>query len=208
MYNAAKTLVPQIVAFDDTAIIALDQAAEDEFRKANYPEVKANQEAAYILAEAAQNIQRIATARATGDVPATARVVRIKGSEKYYTEEQWRIPENAYYPRSMAESPDAHLDDRGIYIIPAQYPWGYEEIINLPARATSTPAVAPRTEAAPATVSDAEVQSLLEYLRTNAFVSRHDGDTTRPTSSTSTRILSTSLQHYVHPKPTPHNPPA
>lgn len=39
MYNAAKTLVPQIVAFDDTAIIALDQAAEDEFRKANYPEV-------------------------------------------------------------------------------------------------------------------------------------------------------------------------
>lgn len=173
MYNAAKTLIPQIVAFDDTAIIALDQVAQDECRKANYPEVKANQEAAYILKKAAQDIQRIAEARATGDVPATARVVRIKDTGKYYTEEQWRIPENAYYPRSMAESPDARLDDGGIYIVPAQYPWGYEEIINLPARTTTVP------EPAPGAVSDAEIKSLLEYLQANAFVSRHDGDTAK-----------------------------
>ena len=138
MYNTAKTLVAQITAFDETAIAALDQAAQDEFRKANYPELKANQEAAYVLAKAAADIQRIATARATNNVPATARVVRIKDSGKYYTEEQWRIPENAYYPRNMAKSPDARLEDGGIYFVPAQYPWGYEEIINPPVRPTST----------------------------------------------------------------------
>lgn len=173
MYNTAKTLVAQITAFDETAIAALDQAAQDEFRKANYPELKANQEAAYVLAKAAADIQRIATARATDNVPATARVVRIKDSGKYYTEEQWRIPDNAYYPRSMAKSPDARLEDGGIYIVPAQYPWGYEEIINLPARTTTVP------EPAPGAVSDAEIKSLLEYLQANAFVSRHDGDTAK-----------------------------
>lgn len=173
MYNSAKTLVAHITAFDETAIAALDQAAQDEFRKANYPEFKANQEAAYVLAKAAADIQRIATARATDNVPATARVVRIKDSGKYYTEEQWRIPDNAYYPRSMAKSPDARLEDGGIYIVPAQYPWGYEEIINLPARTTTVP------EPAPGAVSDAEIKSLLEYLQANAFVSRHDGDTAK-----------------------------
>lgn len=173
MYNTAKTLVAHITALDETAIAALDQAAQDEFRKANHPEDKANQEAAYILAKAAADIQRIATARATDNVPATARVVRIKDSGKYYTEEEWRIPDNAYYPRGMAESPDAHLEDGGIYIVPAQYPWGYEEVINLPARTTTVP------EPAPGAVSDAEIKSLLEYLQANAFVSRHDGDTAK-----------------------------
>lgn len=134
MNNTIKTLVAQLAAFDETAIAALDQAAQDEFRKANYPEDKANQEAAYILEKAAQDIQRIATARDSNDVPATARVVRIKDSGKYYTEEEWRIPENAFFPRSMANSPDARLENGGIYIVPAQYPWGYEEMINPPTR--------------------------------------------------------------------------
>lgn len=173
MYNTAKTLVAHITAFDETAIAALEHAAQDEFCKANYPEDKANQEAAWVLVKAAADIRRIAKARATDDVPATARVVRIKDSGKYYTEESWRIPENAHYPRNMANSPDARLGDGGIYIVPAQYPWGYEEIINLPARTTTVP------EPAPGAVSDAEIKSLLEYLQANAFVSRHDGDTAK-----------------------------
>ena len=134
MNNTVKNLVAQLAAFDETAIAALEHAAQDEFRDANYPEDKANQEAAYILMTAARDIQRIAKARATNDVPATARVVRIKDSGKYYTEEEWRIPENAFFPRSMADSPDARLDDGSIYVVPAQYPWGYEEVINLPTR--------------------------------------------------------------------------
>ena len=134
MNNTIKNLVAQLAAFDETAIAALEHAAQKEFRKANYPEDKANQEAAYTLIKAARDIQRIAAARATNDVPATARVVRIKDSGKYYTEEEWRIPENAFFPRSMADSPDARLDDGSIYVVPAQYPWGYEEVINLPTR--------------------------------------------------------------------------
>lgn len=134
MNNTVKNLVAQLAAFDETAIAALEHAAQDEFRKANQPEDKANQEAAYTLIKAAQDIQRIATARATNNVPATARVVRIKDSGKYYTEEEWRIPENAHCPRDMADSPDARLDDYSIYVVPAQYPWGYEEIINPPTR--------------------------------------------------------------------------
>ena len=134
MNNTIKNLVAQLAAFDETAIAALEHAARKEFHKANYPEGKANQEAAYTLMKAAQDIQRIAAARATNDVPATARVVRIKDSGKYYTEEEWHIPENAHFPRSMADSPDARLDDGSIYVVPAQYPWGYEEVINLPTR--------------------------------------------------------------------------
>lgn len=134
MYNTIKTFVAHLTGFDEIAIAALEQAAQDEFRDVNYPKDKANQEAAYILIKAAQDIQRIAEARDSNNVPATARVVRIKDSGKYYTEEEWRIPENAFFPRSMADSPDARLDDGSIYVVPAQYPWGYEEIINPPAR--------------------------------------------------------------------------
>lgn len=137
MNNTIKTLVAQLAAFDETAIAALEHAAQDEFRKfrnVNYPKDKANQEAAYILMTAARDIQRIATARDSNGVPATARVVRIKDSGKYYTAEKWRIPENAHCPRDMDNSPDARLENGGIYIVPAQYPWGYEEMINPPTR--------------------------------------------------------------------------
>ena len=92
MDNTIKTLVAQLAAFDETAIAALEHAAQDEFRDANYPEDKANQEAAYILMTAARDIQRIAAARATNDVPATDRKSTRLNSSHWL---QSRMPSSA-----------------------------------------------------------------------------------------------------------------
>lgn len=61
---------------------------------------------------------------------ATATVTLFKGSGKYYTEEQWEIPEGALGPYAMSESKDARLiGDDGYAVVPSQEPWGYPHLI-------------------------------------------------------------------------------
>lgn len=58
----------------------------------------------------------------------TARVTLYRRSGKYYTEEEWRIPEKAIGPYEMQRSPDFRRIDGGPVVVESQEPWGYPHI--------------------------------------------------------------------------------
>ncbi len=59
----------------------------------------------------------------------TVRVILFKESGKYYTIDEWRIPDNAIGPYDMINSPDRRHIDKGPSLIEAQEPWGYPHLI-------------------------------------------------------------------------------
>jgi len=54
-----------------------------------------------------------------------AKVTLFKESGKYYTEEEWRVPENAISPRDMIRSEDFRRIGKGAVLVQSQEPWGY-----------------------------------------------------------------------------------
>jgi len=58
-----------------------------------------------------------------------ATVVLFRPSGKYYTEEEWEIPEDAIGPYDMRGSSDFRRIDNGPVLVEAQEPWGYPCII-------------------------------------------------------------------------------
>ena len=59
----------------------------------------------------------------------TARVILFKTSGKYYTEEDWRIPDKAIGPWDMGKSPDYRTIDGGPVLVETQEPWGFPHLI-------------------------------------------------------------------------------
>jgi hypothetical protein len=59
----------------------------------------------------------------------TATVILFKPSGKYYTEEEWTIPDRAVGPYDMLYSPDFHRIDRGAVLVPTQEPWGFPHLL-------------------------------------------------------------------------------
>ena len=57
-----------------------------------------------------------------------ARVILFRRSGKYYTEEDWRVPEGAIGPYDMARSPDWRRIDGGPVLVDSQEPWGYPHL--------------------------------------------------------------------------------
>lgn len=58
-----------------------------------------------------------------------AKVTLFKPSGKYYTEEEWEIPENAIGPYDMAESPDFRAIGGGPVLVETQEPWGFPDLL-------------------------------------------------------------------------------
>lgn len=56
------------------------------------------------------------------------RVILFKPSGKYYTEEQWRIPERAIGPYDMDKSPDFRRISGGPVLITSDEPFGYPHL--------------------------------------------------------------------------------
>lgn len=57
-----------------------------------------------------------------------ATVILFKPSGKFYTEEEWEIPEQSIGPWDMERSPDFHRIGGGAVLIPTQEPWGYPQL--------------------------------------------------------------------------------
>lgn len=57
-----------------------------------------------------------------------ATVVLFKPSGKYYTEEQWRVPDGAIVPADMKRSPDFRRISGGAVLVDSQEPWGYPHL--------------------------------------------------------------------------------
>lgn len=57
-----------------------------------------------------------------------ARVILFKPSGKYYTEEEWEIPEKCIIPYEMIHSKDFRRIGNGPVLIPTQEPWGYPHL--------------------------------------------------------------------------------
>jgi hypothetical protein len=63
-------------------------------------------------------------------VAKTATVILFKSSGKYYTDEEWRIPDGALGPFDMVDSPDfRRIGGDGHVLIPTQEPWGYPHLL-------------------------------------------------------------------------------
>lgn len=58
-----------------------------------------------------------------------ATVILFKPSGKYYTEEEWEIPEDAIGPYDMGESPNFRTIGGGPVLVPEQEPWGYPHLL-------------------------------------------------------------------------------
>lgn len=59
-----------------------------------------------------------------------ATVILFRESGKYYTEEDWEIPENAISPSDMTRSKDyRRLSDGGAVLVITQEPWGFPFLI-------------------------------------------------------------------------------
>jgi hypothetical protein len=58
-----------------------------------------------------------------------AKVILFRRSGKYYTEEEWEIPEGTIGPYDMDKSPDFRRIDNGPVLVVTQEPWGYPHII-------------------------------------------------------------------------------
>jgi hypothetical protein len=65
-----------------------------------------------------------------GNPPTHATVILFKPSGKYYTEESWRIPENAIGPWTMRRSPDWRCTDGWTVLVVEQEPWGYPQLLH------------------------------------------------------------------------------
>lgn len=57
-----------------------------------------------------------------------ATVILFKPSGKYYTEEDWIIPEGATGPYDMKRSPDFRRIGDGAVLVDTQEPWGYPHL--------------------------------------------------------------------------------
>jgi len=57
-----------------------------------------------------------------------ATVILFKPSGKYYTEEEWTIPEGAIGPYDMKYSPDFRRISGGPVLVDTQEPWGYPHL--------------------------------------------------------------------------------
>lgn len=60
---------------------------------------------------------------------ATAKVILFKDSGKYYTEEEWEIPEDAIGPYDMEKSKNFRRIGSGAVLVETQEPWGYPHLI-------------------------------------------------------------------------------
>lgn len=58
----------------------------------------------------------------------TAMVQLFKPGGKYYTEEEWSVPDNAIGPFDMHRSDDFRRISGGAVLVPAQDPWGYPHL--------------------------------------------------------------------------------
>lgn len=56
-----------------------------------------------------------------------AKVILFKPSGRYYTEEEWRIPEGAIGPHDMERSPDFRRIYGGPVLVEGE-PWGYPHL--------------------------------------------------------------------------------
>lgn len=58
-----------------------------------------------------------------------AKVILFRDSGKYYTEEEWRVPEDAIGPQDMERSPDfRRISGSGAVYVKSQQPWGYPHL--------------------------------------------------------------------------------
>lgn len=56
-------------------------------------------------------------------------VILFRRSGKYYTEENWEIPEDAIVPADMIRSKDfRRISDGGAVLVESQEPWGYPHL--------------------------------------------------------------------------------
>lgn len=58
-----------------------------------------------------------------------ASVILFKPTGKYYTEEEWIVPEGAIGPYDMINSPDFRRISGGLVLVDTQEPWGYPHIL-------------------------------------------------------------------------------
>lgn len=58
-----------------------------------------------------------------------AKVSLFKRSGKWYTDEQWEIPEQCTVPAEMTKSPDFHRIDSGLVLVHTQEPWGFPHLL-------------------------------------------------------------------------------
>lgn len=64
-----------------------------------------------------------------------AQVVLFKPSGKYYTEEEWEIPDGAIGPYDMIRSKDARSIGGGPVLVESQEPWGFPHLlVDIPPR--------------------------------------------------------------------------
>jgi hypothetical protein len=57
-----------------------------------------------------------------------AKIILFKRSGKYYTEEEWEVPEGAIGPYDMLRSSDFRRIDCGAVLVETQEPWGYPHL--------------------------------------------------------------------------------
>ncbi len=57
-----------------------------------------------------------------------ATVILFRSSGKYYTEEEWTIPDTAIGPYDMEHSVDFRRISGGAVLVPSQEPWGYPHL--------------------------------------------------------------------------------
>lgn len=62
-------------------------------------------------------------------MPEKAKVILFRKSGKYYTEEEWEIPEKAIGPYDMYDSPDFRTIGGGSVLVETQEPWGYPHLL-------------------------------------------------------------------------------
>lgn len=60
---------------------------------------------------------------------AKARVILFKPGGKFYTEEEWDVPEGAIGPYDMRDSRDFRRIAGGAVLVDTQEPWGYPHLI-------------------------------------------------------------------------------
>lgn len=61
-----------------------------------------------------------------------AKVILFRETGKYYTEEEWEIPESAIGPHDMQYSKDFRRIDNGPVLVETQEPWGYPHLLVSP----------------------------------------------------------------------------
>ena len=61
-----------------------------------------------------------------------ATVILFKPTGKYYTEEEWTVPEGAIGPYDMERSLDFRRIENGAVLVCTQEPWGYPHLFPTP----------------------------------------------------------------------------